>query len=103
MEILYLCLVALLITLEHYTFGRWWAGKDYELARWTMGVATILGLGYLCLVWGDKYDPKMWVLILGGFTIGGAIKVSLVLSERANRTAREVSELREKIRNAENQ
>lgn len=91
MEILYLCLVASLITVEHYSFGRLW--KEYELARWVMGIVTIMGLVLLVAI-----DLRTWLLILAGFGIGGAIKVSLVLSEHANTRRKEVTEIREQIK-----
>ncbi|MBK7920135.1 MAG: hypothetical protein IPJ94_28555 [Chloroflexi bacterium] len=55
--ILYAALTGVVVVLEHITFGRWWARN--ELARRTMGHATILFLALLFAPSGliDPHDP----------------------------------------------
>lgn len=84
----FLCLTAVVVVLEHFTFGRWWAHN--ELARRTMGHATILGLALLFVPSGF-IDLGTLVSITLATGTAGAITAALVVTQnehkRRQRTA----------------
>jgi hypothetical protein len=77
----YLALVAAVIAIEHKRFARRW--KRYERARWTMGVATVLGLATPLAMVGWM-DWATWCWLMAGFGVAGAMTTLLYLNEGAN-------------------
>jgi hypothetical protein len=80
-KLVYLALVSAAITIEHKRFARLW--KRYERARWTMGVATVLGLA-APLAMAGWMDWETWCWLLAGFGMAGAVTTLLYLNEGAN-------------------
>jgi len=78
--------LALVIALEHWIFGRRW--RRFELARRTMGIATVLGLAWP-LVQVGVLDFCTWFLLVCGFGVAGAVTAGLYTwewsHERQNR------------------
>ena len=92
----YLLLTAVVVMLEHLTFGRWWSNN--EIARRTMGHITILGLALLFVPSG-LIDPTTLVAIFLATGVAGAITAGLVVTEtefkkrhRAKNCRREVDD-----------
>lgn len=77
----YLVLVSVMIGIEHKRFARLW--KRYERARWTMGVATVLGLAAPLVILGWM-DWETWCWLLAGFGVAGAMTTLLYLNEAAH-------------------
>jgi hypothetical protein len=75
----YLLLTAVIVILEHFTFGRWWANN--EIARRTMGHATILGLAFLFIPSG-LIDLTTLITIFLATGVAGAITAGTVVTEK---------------------
>jgi hypothetical protein len=86
------CLIAvgIVIAAEHQVFARRW--EKYELARRTMGVATILLLS-LPLTLAGMLDFATWEFIAAAFGVAGAITTGMYIDERSrlNAKAREAA------------
>ena len=77
--IAYLALAAVIFT-EHRLFAYRW--RHYELARRTMGIATVLGWALLLALTGH-IDPYTWTIIAVAFGIAGAMIGALYTNEAA--------------------
>lgn len=75
---IYITLAVAAVVIEHRTFGRWWAHN--ELARRTMGIATVMGLAMPFVLLG-VLDLITWLMILFAFGAAGATKAGLMIHE----------------------
>lgn len=93
-HLVYLAAIAVIIPVEHWVFARRW--KNYELARRTMGIATIMGLA-LPLALTGHLDWFTWLIIMAAFCIAGAITAGLYTHEQATADQRYARSLRSVI------
>lgn len=91
LQVFYIFLVILAVAIEHYLVGRAW--KGYELARWTLGVATVMFLA-LPLALAGVIDFSTWLLIFFGFGFAGAITAGFAIHESAHRRLQRTQQLR---------
>ena len=77
----YLTLAAV-IFIEHRLIAYRW--RHYELARRTMGIATVLGWALLLALHGD-IDLYSWIIVAVAFGIAGAMVGALYTNEAARR------------------
>jgi hypothetical protein len=82
MLFLYLTTVAATIVAEHLTFGRWW--KNNELARRTLGHATILAISLLFVTSG-LFDLTTLLYLIAGTGVAGAITAAFAVHENERR------------------
>lgn len=78
--VIYWIILAAVIYLEHRKLAYRW--RHYELARRTLGIATVM-LGAFPLVCVGVLDPFTWLVIFVGFGIAGAIVGSLYTHKAA--------------------
>lgn len=91
MIFLYLTLTAVTITIQHFTFGRWW--RRNELARRTMGHATILAISALFVPTGLINGQT--VLMMGLATgVAGALTAAFRVHETETAKEKRVQALR---------
>lgn len=90
--ITYAGLTAVVITIEHFTFGRWW--KRNELARRTLAHATILGLA-LPFVPAGLIDLMTLTAIAIATGVAGAITAGLYIHENEQRNRARIEDLRQ--------
>lgn len=94
MLLVFLGLTAVIVVLEHFTFGRWWAGN--ELARRTMGHITILGLALLFVPSG-LIDLTTVICIFLSTGTAGAITAGLVITEHERKRRRRTAVYRREV------
>jgi uncharacterized membrane protein len=94
LKIAYVLIVILALVVEHYLFGKVW--RYYELARWVMGVITVMVLALPLALIGE-IDFATWLLILFGFGFGGAAVIGLYIHESALARQKHAQKLRGKI------
>lgn len=90
--ITYAGLTAVIVTIQHFTFGRWW--KRNELARRTLAHATILGLALLFVPSG-LIDLMTWLAIAIATGVAGAITAGLYIHENEQREQARIESLRQ--------
>src|SRR4030067_3062328 len=81
----YLIALALVIGGEHKVLARSW--RHYEMSRWTLGVATVMGMS-LPLVFLGGLDWVTWAWMAAGFGIAGAVTGALYTNDKTNINAR---------------
>lgn len=91
---LYWIAVSILVTIEHILLRERW--RDFELARRTLGIATIMG-GALPLAAAGIIDPYTWITLLVAFGIAGAIVGAMVTTENADRRRTRAQLLKSRI------
>jgi hypothetical protein len=89
-----MALTVALVTFEHYTFGRWWAGNEF--ARRTMGHATLLAVALLGLAHG-LVDWQSWLVFLMLTGSAGAAKSGLVVHEKEKKKRQRSAALRNEV------
>lgn len=92
--ITYAGLTAVVVTIEHFTFGRWW--KRNELARRTLAHATILGLALLFVPAG-LIDLMTLTAIAIATGVAGAITAGLYIHEAEQRRQERAEEARRRV------
>ena len=75
-------ILATIIAVEHRLFAYRW--RHYELARRTMGIATVLAWALL-LALNGHIDTYTWTIITVAFGIAGAMIGALYTNEAARR------------------
>jgi threonine/homoserine efflux transporter RhtA len=91
---LYLLVLAAITFVEHLLFAKRW--KHQELARRTMGIATVLALALPLAIRG-VIDANTWLTILFAFGVAGAVTAGLYKLEEAAYRQRRVESLRGRI------
>jgi hypothetical protein len=91
---IYLSLVSVVVFLESITIGKWW--KRNEIARWIIGIATVIGLA-LPFVWMGALDWQTWQVFLLAFALAGGIKYFLFVHFQERERTRRAQELRRKV------
>lgn len=84
--ILYAGLAGIIVAAEHFTFGRWWANN--ELARRTLGHATLLGLALLFVPVGLIDLQTLIAIAIATGTAGAVTAACYVTEHERNRRAR---------------
>ncbi len=92
--ILYAALTGVVVALEHATFGRWWARN--ELARRTMGHATILFLALLFVPSGLIDFTTLAAIAIATGT-AGAITAALYVNENERTRRQRAASLRQRV------
>ncbi|MCA9935969.1 MAG: hypothetical protein H6662_15735 [Ardenticatenaceae bacterium] len=83
---------AVVITIQHYTIGRWW--QHNELARRTLGIATVLLIS-LALVATGAIRWQSWLIIAVLFGTAGATLAALVITEHELQQRKRTNNLRD--------
>jgi hypothetical protein len=90
---LFCAVVGVVVAVEHKVFAHSW--RRNELARRTMGIATVMGLG---LLWVRRLNGfSAWLLLLAGFGSAGAVVSAMYTQEWAAAKEGRVIELRERV------
>ncbi|MBP6471089.1 MAG: hypothetical protein KBE23_03320 [Chloroflexi bacterium] len=92
--ILYAALTGVVVALEHFTFGRWWARN--ELARRTMGHATILFLALLFVPSGLIDFTTLAAIAIATGT-AGAITAALYVNENERTRRQRAASMRQRV------
>lgn len=92
--ILYAALTGVVVALEHVTFGRWWARN--ELARRTMGHATILFLALLFVPSGLIDFTTLAAIAIATGT-AGAITAALYVNENERTRRQRAASMRQRV------
>lgn len=90
----YLAIIAVIVVIEHLTFGKWW--RRHELARRTIGHTTLLGVSGLFVPVG-LIDIDTLVYIAAATIIAGAITAGFAIHEQENRKANKLAALRQEF------
>lgn len=94
---LYLIVVAASVAIEHLGLAYRWRRR--ELARRTLGIATVLGWAVPLWVFGI-IDFDTWLILLFGFGVAGAVTGYLYTDKHAD-MEKEVDERGEALRRGE--
>lgn len=89
--IIYWIVLGAVVFIEHRVFAHRW--RHYELARRTMGIATVM-LGALPLVLTGIVDPLTWGILFIAFGVCGAIVGALYTHEAAGERQARVDSLK---------
>lgn len=92
--IAYAALTGIVVAIEHLTFGRWWARN--ELARRTMGHATILFLALIFVPFG-LIDLTTLAAITIATGTAGAVTAAMYVNEAEQRKRRQADQMRRQV------
>lgn len=94
-NVAFVALVATLTAVEHLTLSKTW--QRHELARWTMGVATVMFLSLLMVAVSEMSDFEVWLWMMAAFGAAGAVTSGLQTHEAALSEARRKEEVKREI------
>lgn len=94
--ILYLLLIIIAVTGEHFTFGRLWARSEF--ARRAMGHATVLGLALIFVPLGLVQLETWAVIALASLAAGGTLG-AIRVTEEEQRKRRYLEMVRDEVLN----
>lgn len=94
LQTIYVALSAIAIGVEHRLIFRKW--RRNELARWGLGIGTILSLGALFVFLG-AIEFRTWAVIATAFGMAAVVRYLMAVNESEGEAEKKARELRERI------